>query len=222
MLGTRWGRRSAGRLVGLLVVLLIGAACSGSGSGDGTPTAADEDIPTQSLSYTYLPGFDDLAWIRDNAELIMTAGLVEIRPEVFSHYEAESMDDIERVYRGFVFEPIEVLKGEPPAGEVIVLDASADRDRFSKKKTAYLISDAYPMAEQDIGETFALFLSELPTSWGAPDAMFGFVSGRYAAVLVRANGTVEVHRPDDTSNPWLAYESADLDTILADLGLSGS
>lgn len=202
----------------VVAAALLAAGCTVSDEGGASSTTEAADIPTQQIHYTYLPGTDSLAWIRDNSELIMTARLVEIRPGYFSRYDPEEMDDIERVYKGIVFEPADVYVGEVPPGEVVVLDPASDRDRFSKKTAWYLVSDAYPVSDRDVGTTFLLFLVQ---SYMDPGS-FAFTSGRHGIVLVRDNGRIETHRPGETTNPWLAYKNAGLDAILADLGLSGS
>lgn len=195
------------------------AAADAARSLESDDSVADDFVPTQEIQYDYVEGSESLEWIRDHSEAIITGRLVEIRPESFSRYDPESMDGIETVFRGLVFEPIEWFKGEPHSREFIVLDEALERDKETKKKTSFLVSDAYQMTEKDIGETFALFVSDTPFDTGG---MYFLTSGRHGAVLVRGNGKVKVHRPDERENPWLLQKNAYLDDVLADLGLVGS
>jgi len=160
-----------------------------------------------------------LQWVRDHAQVIVIAELVGIKPEAFAAYDPESADGMEGVFRGMVFRPLRWLKGLRADKELVVLDPAAFRDRNTKRTVSYLISDAYPFSEKDIGSRFLLFLMPDPPLEGTvATGFYAINSMRYGAVLLHDDGSFVLHRPDDVNNPWRRY--ATWREALSQLGLS--
>ncbi len=210
-------RRNARSVLAAAACMVVVVAVSACGA---RPDPDPGAIPTQEVQYDHLPGTDSLEWIRDHAQVVVVAELVRIEPEAFAAYDPESADGIESVFRGMVFRPLRWLKGSGGDQELTVLDVAAFRDRASTEIVSYVVSDAYPFTDEDVGRRFLLFLmADPPLEGTVAEGFYAINARRYGTVLLRDDGSFASHRPDDPDNPWRRFST--WQEALRDLGFSG-
>ncbi|NIA26247.1 MAG: hypothetical protein GWP04_11850 [Gammaproteobacteria bacterium] len=208
-----WGIRRAA--IASIIALLL-AACS-IGTSDESTTQAQADVPVGKIEAYYSP-IGSVSELAELSTAVLIGEFAGVKTEVFvqppdSDEVMAGVDPlVETVYDGWVFRPVEWIKGGG-VDELVVRVPSALRDVNSGKLISRLIPNSYPISEADVGNRYLLFLSDRYTK---EYGLWNFYSSPYGAAEVGGDGRLKVADilTGTGQNPLMPYQGREVTELV--------
>jgi len=198
--------------------LIVGLLISSSGCGQESDKQPDsvgtrDSLPTETISLYEVP-IRDVAELAGMSTVVVTATLKGVREAYFTYEEPKDDDpDAGRIeYDGYVFEPIEWVKGEEADGDLVVARESMSLESDGTP-IARLIPNGYPIDSHDVGRSYLLFLG--PAYGGTVGDILVPTSAHFGIVEILPDGTIVLTDPKNSLDPLYEVRNETIDRIVA-------